>query len=399
MIGAGPDRRSPGHRLSILVVLHDLSLGGTERVALRLVNAWAEAGHAVTLLCGSATGPQAGLAGETVEVVECAPAIPRGRGSRGRLGKAVAQHPRRQPADILFIPGNFHWSIGRAVGRHLSENRPTIVAQVSSPIFRHGRRGLRQWAFEIGARRRLRDADAMVTLSPYTLAQTNRLLGRRIASAIPLPALDDDTRPTSPATGKLIVAAGRLAPEKGYDVALKAFAKVQDPEARLAFVGDGPLREDLGALAHALGVADRVSFEGYAADIGPWLDKARMLLLSSWHEGFGAVIIEALGRGRPVVATDCTPAVRDLLWSMTHGEVVRPGDVDGMAAAMTAQLHAPTPDPEALADAVWAYRITPVADAYIDLFEKTRNARAMARCGDRRPLFETAVAALGAPNG
>jgi glycosyltransferase involved in cell wall biosynthesis len=360
--------------MKILVVLHDLPLGGTERVALRLTQAWAKAGHQVTLLCGSATGAQAGLVSDAVERIECTPAIPRGFGSRARLGQAVAEHLRRQPADILFVPGNFHWSICRAVAQRLGAARPTIVAQVSSPIFKHGRTGLKQWAFDVGARRRLRDADAMVTLSPQTVPEVDKLLGRRIATAIPLPALGDAVGPILTASGKLIVAAGRLAPEKGYDVALKAFAKVPDSGARLVFVGDGPLRADLEALAASLGVRDRVDFAGYAPDIGPWLDRARLLLLSSWHEGFGAVIVEALGHGRPVVATDCTPAVRDLLLTPAHGRAVTPGDIDGLAAALQDELASDPPDPRALAEAVAAYRITPVATAYLDLFRSLLKA-------------------------
>jgi glycosyltransferase involved in cell wall biosynthesis len=358
--------------VEILVVLHDLPLGGTERVALRLTEAWAKAGHQVTLLCGSATGAQAGLVSEAVELVECVPPIPRGFGSRIRLGRAVAEHLRRHPADVLFVPGNFHWSISRSVTQNLGGDRPAIVAQVSSPIFKHGRKGLKQWTFEAGARSRLRDADAMVTLSPQTVPETDRMLGRRIATAIPLPALDDTVHQAETALGKLIVAAGRLAPEKGYDIALKAFAKITDPEARLAFVGDGPLRAELAALAESLGVRERVTFAGYTPDIGPWLDRARLLLLSSWHEGFGAVIVEALGRGRPVVATDCTPAVRDLLDTPGRGRVAAPGDVDGLAKALEAELAAAPPEPSALIDAVQAYRITPVSNAYLAVFEASR---------------------------
>ena len=361
--------------MKILVVLHDLPLGGTERVALRLTDAWAKAGHQVTLLCGSATGAQAGLVSEAVELVECAPPIPRGFGSRIRLGRAVAEHLRRHPVDVLFAPGNFHWSVCRSVAKSLGDDRPAIVAQVSSPIFKHGRKGLKQRMFEAGARRRLRDVDAMVTLSPRTVPETDRLLGRRIATAIPLPALDDTLHPAKIASGKQIVAAGRLAPEKGYDIALKAFARIADAEARLAFIGDGPLRADLEALAKSLGVRERVTFAGYAPDIGPWLDRARLLLLSSWHEGFGAVIVEALGRGRPVVATDCTPAVRDLLDTPGRGRVAAAGDVDGLARALEAELAAAPPEPSALIAAVQAYRITPVANAYLDVFEASRTRR------------------------
>src|SRR5437762_14355687 len=92
---------------SILVVLHDLPLGGTERIAIRLANRWAKAGRKVTLLCGSRSGPLAGMIDEAVEVVECHPAIPRGPGSRRALGREVASWIRRHRPDVLFVPGNF----------------------------------------------------------------------------------------------------------------------------------------------------------------------------------------------------------------------------------------------------------------------------------------------------
>jgi glycosyltransferase involved in cell wall biosynthesis len=378
--------------MRILVVLHDLPLGGTERVALRLSEAWVQAGHQVTLLCGAASGAQAALVSKAVELAECDPPIPRGFGSRLRLGRAVVKHLRHHPVDVLFVPGNFHWSVSRDVARGLGADRPTIVAQVSSPIFKPGRGGLKQWAFEVGARRRLRDADAMVTLSPRTVPEVDKMLRRRIASAIPLPALGDAIDSPRAASGKLIVAAGRLAPEKGYDVALRAFAKVQDPEARLAFVGDGPLRADLEALAERLGVRDRVEFAGYAPDIGPWLDRARLLLLSSWHEGFGAVIVEALGHGRPVVATDCTPAVKDLLWAPAHGRVVKPGDIDGLAAALQDELERDPSAPGSLVEAVATHRITPAAAAYLDLFQRLATFKGLSARGQKfdartRPVF------------
>jgi glycosyltransferase involved in cell wall biosynthesis len=60
-------------------------------------------------------------------------------------------------------------------------------------------------------------------------------------------------------------------------------------------------------------VADRVRLPGYVPDIRPWLAIARTFLLTSWYEGYAAVIVEALGAGRPVVSTDCTPAARELL--------------------------------------------------------------------------------------
>lgn len=369
-------RPKRGRPLDIQIVLHDLPLGGTERVALRLASAWADAGHAPRLFCGSLTGAQAPLVDPRVELVEAAPALPRGPGSRARLGRALAGHLSRRPADVLFIPGNFHWCVAGPVAQRLGAARPALVAQVSSPLVRAGRTGLRQSLFEIGARARLRAVDALVTLSPRTTVQADRILGQGRATAIPLPALNDTAPTLSPARGRTILAIGRLAPEKGFDVALRSFAALNDPEARLVLLGEGPEEAALRALAQTLGIADQVTFAGYVRDPRPWLARARLLLVSSWHEGFGAVIVEALGMGRPVVATDCTPAALDLLGAPGCGRLAPVGDVAALSAALAEELRAPAPDPEALAAQVADYRLGPVAEAYVQLFQRVIARRA-----------------------
>lgn len=76
---------------SLGIVLHDLPLGGTERIALRLAGAWAARGVAVTVFVGHASGPLAALAPGAATLVAADPPIPRGRGSRERLGHAAAR--------------------------------------------------------------------------------------------------------------------------------------------------------------------------------------------------------------------------------------------------------------------------------------------------------------------
>ena len=61
----------------IMIVMHDLPLGGTERIAVRLANRWAGLGRQVTIFCGDASGPTRALLDDSVEVVETRPAIPR----------------------------------------------------------------------------------------------------------------------------------------------------------------------------------------------------------------------------------------------------------------------------------------------------------------------------------
>ena len=382
--GASPPDAEPtrvGRADRILVSLHDLSPGGTERIAIRLANRWAALGRCTTLLCGVAAGELAPLIGGDVEVVACDPPVPRAPGSRRRLGQATARRLADAPADALFIPGNHHWPVIPEVSRRLGAARPAIVAQISNPLRRPDRGLLAQAVFDARARRRLRSADAAVSLSDVMTAESDRLLGRRITRCIPLPALDDDPPPPLPAprgAAPLVLCAGRLVPQKAFEVALSAFARADVPDARLVILGEGPEREALQALAAALGVAPRVDMPGHVPDIRPWLDRCDLFLLTSRYEGYGAVVVEALAAGRPVVATACTPAAFELLGAAERGRVVPVGDVAAIVQAITHMLAQPASNPQALAAAVAEHRIGPAAQAYLDLFDSVCARRASA---------------------
>lgn len=366
----------------ILLVLHDLELGGGERIAIRLANRWASLGCRVTLLCGSKHGQLGPLLSDAVELVECDPPIVRGRGSRKRLGDEVAAFLARRPIDTLFVPGNYLWPVLPSLSRLAEHDRPAIVAQIGTPMYRHGRGPIAQLEYNFRTRRRLRQVQAAVSLSASMTRDADKVLGRKITRRLPLPALEDQALPPRPCPkgGKLIVAAGRLVAEKGFDVALRAFAHLDDPDARLAILGEGPDRARLVSLAHELGVARQVELPGYVADIGPWLQQARCFLLSSYYEGYAAVVVEALAAGRQVVATDCTPAAYELLDCSERGVVAPIGDAAALGEGLRQVMAGSPPDPERIAAAVAGYRIEPIAQAYLDLFdtvqlERTRPAR------------------------
>ncbi len=359
------------------VIFHDFPLGGSERIAVRLMNRWAETGRKVVAFCGAVEGPLVDLIGENVDVVECAPAIPRAPGSRRRFGKALRRFLEKRPLDVLFCPGNYHWPVLPALDGLPRALAPGVVTQISTPLYRHGRGGFEQFGYNILTRHRLRGVDAAIALSPSTVAHADAVLHRKITQYIRLPVLDDARVPRtlSRASGNVILAAGRLVKEKGFHVAIQALARLEDKTARLVIFGDGPLGENLMLLADSLGVADRVELVGYVPDISPWLAQARLLLLSSYYEGFGAVLVEALAAGRPVVSTDCTPAINDLLIGLPGCHVTPIGDPVAMADALDLALALPAPDPRVLAEAVEAYRIGPIADAHLDMFDRVHRAR------------------------
>jgi glycosyltransferase involved in cell wall biosynthesis len=109
-----------------------------------------------------------------------------------------------------------------------------------------------------------------------------------------------------PENALVVGACGRLSWEKGYDLLVKAFRMILQyvPECYLLIVGDGPERSKLEELAAALGVADRVIFAGYRADVSAVMSTFDVFVISSYTESFGLVALEAMWAGLPVVMTN-----------------------------------------------------------------------------------------------
>ncbi len=131
----------------------------------------------------------------------------------------------------------------------------------------------------------------------------------------------------------------RLVEQKGVTYGLQAFAQVsaQMPEARLLIAGDGPLRESLEQEAQALGLADCVQFLGWRDDVDRLMSAFDLLLMPSLWEGFGLVILEAMARQLPVVAT-AVSAIPEIVVDGETGLLVPARDVDALAGAMLTLL-------------------------------------------------------------
>ncbi len=356
---------------SIGIVMHDFPLGGTERIALRLARAWIDRGIAVTIFCGDERGPLRAMVPEGARLVPASPPIPRGPRSRERLGRVARRYFTAQPVEALFVTGNFHWEVVPALSR--IRPRPALLAQISSPLTLPRRGRFRQALFRRRMRRLLSRADGLVAMDEAGRRSADAFMRRAIATTIPLPALDDDHPPVGPASGRTILAAGRLIRQKGFDLLIEAFRRLDDRDARLIIVGSGPEEDRLREQVRTAGLSDRVTLTGYAPDVRPYLDAARLFVLPSRFEGYGAVIVEALGAGRPVIATASTPAVEDVLTDPACGISVPIEDVPALTRALREMLDRPAPDPFALADAVAAYRIGAGAAAYLDLFARIRS--------------------------
>jgi glycosyltransferase involved in cell wall biosynthesis len=123
------------------------------------------------------------------------------------------------------------------------------------------------------------------------------------------------------------------------DVLLRSLAEI--PGAGLVVVGDGPERESLERWAQALGLSDRVCFQGWQKDARRHLTTFDVFALASRFEGFPLVIVEAMLAGLPVVATN-VGSVSEAVLDQRTGVLV---DSEN-AAALTAALGSLLADPE-----------------------------------------------------
>lgn len=127
----------------------------------------------------------------------------------------------------------------------------------------------------------------------------------------------------------------RLTVQKGVSYGLQAFAAIAHafPHAILLIAGEGPERSELERMAAELGLSESVRFLGWRPDSGRVLAALDLLIAPSRWEGFGLVVLEAMARGVPVLATR-VGALPEIVADGETGLLVASGDVGALAAAL-----------------------------------------------------------------
>lgn len=186
-------------------------------------------------------------------------------------------------------------------------------------------------------RKRYPKLDALVVLTEHDLREYGEVLDGgtrlvRIPNAVP-----DPKGPPSSLSDPVVLAAGRLTPQKGYDRLIRAFAQVarKHPEWTLRICGSGHRRRGLKRLIRKCGVADNVRLMGAVQNLEEEMESASLFVLSSRFEGLPMVMLEAMRKGLPVVSFDCPTGPREVIEDGKDGLLVADGDIDALAGAMT----------------------------------------------------------------
>jgi glycosyltransferase involved in cell wall biosynthesis len=180
--------------------------------------------------------------------------------------------------------------------------------------------------------------DALAVLTDADRADYARMLAnaRTTIEQIPnaVPELDGGVAdPASP----IVVAAGRLTPQKGFDLLIPAFRTVADehPGWQLRIHGAGPQRPELRRLIADHDLYEHVFLMGPTARLGEALAQGSIFVLSSRFEGFGMVIVEAMSKGLAVVSFDCPRGPSEIIRDGVDGVLVPELDVSALGRAIS----------------------------------------------------------------
>jgi len=133
-----------------------------------------------------------------------------------------------------------------------------------------------------------------------------------------------------------IVGVGRLSPEKGFDLLIRAFARIAPwyPEWTLHILGEGPQRRALEVLADSLGVRNQVRLAGWNDRPETALLEAGVFALPSRYEGFPNALLEAMACGLPCAASACDSGPAEIIRDGVDGLLVPPENADALADAL-----------------------------------------------------------------
>ena len=332
----------------ILAFAQTLQGGGVERALLRLARGWVASGRNVTLVIGTVEGPLA------LELPEGVAVRHLHNSDYGSLMRAVPGIVRETSPDLIFCAGNHYTAVAGYCRLRLGRDCPPIVGKVSNALVRpdHGRPAA--WAHRRWLRIQPWFLDHVVAMTCATADEAIREMAiarDRVSVIANPPALAmPDAAPMAIPEGRFILGVGRLEPQKRWDRLIDALPLLADQQVRLTILGEGKLRDMLAARAVALGVSQRVSMPGHSADPLPIVKAATLLALTSDFEGVPGVIREALALGTPVVSTESSVSVRELIAGPDQGDVVPRDDRAALVAALNRWLAPDAVRPEPAGD-------------------------------------------------
>lgn len=164
-----------------------------------------------------------------------------------------------------------------------------------------------------------------------------------------------------------IISVGSLKYQKDHKSLIRAFSLINNKNARLVILGEGPLRADLESYIIKMGLEEKVFLPGFFIDPYPWYFGADLFVLSSKWEGFGNVLVEALECGLPIVSTNCPSGPAEILKEGRYGILTKVGDAYGLALAIDKSMNS-THDRKTLIERSKDFSVSKISNKYLNYF-------------------------------
>ncbi|WP_111735704.1 glycosyltransferase [Roseovarius amoyensis] len=368
----------PAH---ILFAIPELGSGGPDRVFHELIGGLDRSRFRPSLLVTRPGGRYFDMLPADIETC----VIGGGRYPAWRFARAI---DRLRPD---FVVTTLRMNPTAAVARFLQRHRPPLIARQANAIdisFAELRKksrlkyGLAEWC----TKRLLRIPEVLIAQSHdmgVELARQAKARQRIVVIGNPVD-LDDvaaasaaqrvQAKPVR-AGDPALVAVGRLAPQKGFDLLLPAFTALRRdyPNATLTIFGEGPDRAEMERAALRLGIAQALRLPGQSDTVLAEVGAADLFVSSSRYEGFSNAILEAMALGKPVVATSCEGGTRDMVIDGTTGILANPSDPVALTEALRRALRSDLSALGAAGQAHVASRFSRsrIMGEYAALFEET----------------------------
>ncbi|AFY52861.1 glycosyltransferase [Rivularia sp. PCC 7116] len=327
-------------KIKLTLIIYSLSSGGAERVISILANYWAEKGWKITLLTL--------VSNQDIPFYKL----------DSRINQVALGIAKESPNKIFGLWNNLN-SI-RILRSAINQSQPDVVISfmdtvnvltllatkgLNIPVLISERNNpiksctegiwtkLRKWTYP--------SADAIIVQTQriqnyFQLQLQKRILIIPNPVVLPSIARGKNLQTTCEKADKLLIAMGRLEEQKGFDLLLQAFAKLEDkyPQWKLVILGEGSLRPQLELLREQLELTERIDLPGRVKNPHEYLQRADLFVMSSRFEGFPNALCEAMACGLAVISFDCPTGPREIISHGRDGILVPNEDLPALTVAM-----------------------------------------------------------------
>jgi len=324
-----------------------LPFGGAERVWITLAEEFMDSGYAIDVV----------LANDESTHQELVAAVPKtsriynfGAARLRNFVLPFARYLRTEKPDVV-LAAMWPFTLLCVLGNILAGSPSRIIVSEHSLLsLQYAKRGFFREAFMRYSLVGYRLADACIAVSTGVANDVAALSGiaktRFNVIHNPLPPMHNDTSNEHIAeatwngwSGPRIITVGQLKTVKNHTLLLKSFRRLLERiDARLMILGAGEEESEIQMVIEKEGLSGKVLMPGHTLEPLPFYQSATLFVLSSNHEGFGNVIIEAMACGLPVVSTNCPSGPAEILENGRFGCLTPVGDVQALAKAMLKQL-------------------------------------------------------------